>query len=214
MHSTDGRGSRPWLRVVVAVVVVAAAVVVVSLVSRDGGDREASLSNSSSSTTDGRSPSTTVGEPSSTAGDPSTTSTSTAGRSPSSSATAPRSSSSTSSTPPGQRAGNLSGVWGGDHIILTLSDSGGTVEYDCAAGTIDEPLRPDSRGNFDALGWHTNQPGGPIDPSSDRQALRARYSGWTDGSRMDLTVTLTESGKQVGQFTLERGRQVNLDRCS
>ena len=42
--------------------------------------------------------------------------------------------------------------WGGDHVGLTVSDAGGTLEYDCASGTIDQKIVAATDGNFTALG--------------------------------------------------------------
>ena len=44
------------------------------------------------------------------------------------------------------------GTWGGTHIALIVTASDGTVEYDCATGTITEPVRVGSDGSFDAAG--------------------------------------------------------------
>jgi hypothetical protein len=38
-------------------------------------------------------------------------------------------------------------VWGGDHVNLVVTDAGGALEYDCAHGTIDQPLVIDSSGD-------------------------------------------------------------------
>src|ERR1700730_845698 len=32
------------------------------------------------------------------------------------------------------------GIWGGDHVGVTVTETGSTLEYDCAAGTIDQPF--------------------------------------------------------------------------
>lgn len=106
------------------------------------------------------------------------------------------------------------GSWGGEHIRLVVSETGATLEYDCAAGTIDEPLRTDKEGNFDARGAHVLGHGGPRelgDPPPRRHP--ARYHGWTDGKEMRLTVTVLETGDVVGTFTLGFGRQAHLERC-
>lgn len=34
----------------------------------------------------------------------------------------------------------LLGVWGGEHLQLTVLNSGAILEYDCALGNIGEPL--------------------------------------------------------------------------
>lgn len=105
--------------------------------------------------------------------------------------------------------------WGGQHIGLTVLDRGGgaTLEYDCASGTIDEPLSVDSRGDFAAVGTHTRGHGGPvfIDEVPDRHP--ARYLGSTDGKTMTLTVTLSDSGERLGTYSLVRGASPAVFKC-
>ena len=43
-------------------------------------------------------------------------------------------------------------VWGGDHIEMEVTKTGARVEFDCAHGTIDAPLRVDSQGAFTLQG--------------------------------------------------------------
>src|SRR5688572_20800810 len=69
------------------------------------------------------------------------------------------------------------GAWGGDHIGIAVTDSGATIEYDCAAGTIREPLRLDRSGRFQWQGIHYPGQGGPIRIDEPPKALSARYSG-------------------------------------
>jgi hypothetical protein len=106
------------------------------------------------------------------------------------------------------------GSWGGEHIRLVVTDAGAMVEYDCAFGTIDEPLRLDKNGNFEAFGTHVIERGGPLqigEPPPKRHP--AMYRGWTDGRHMRLTVALLETGEDVGTFALGLGRPPQLEKC-
>ncbi len=105
------------------------------------------------------------------------------------------------------------GEWGGEHIGLVVSDTGATVEYDCASGTIDQRIVSDVDGNFVATGTHTRGHGGPIrvDEVPDRHP--ARYNGWTDGDTMTLSVMLTDSGESVGSYRLFRGQSSRVFKC-
>lgn len=108
----------------------------------------------------------------------------------------------------------VSGAWGGRGIALNATPSGGTTEYDCATGTIDEPIRPDQHGNFKAIGRHAFESGGPAGPGAPTAASQpARYEGWTDGAHMRLTVTLTTSGNRVGTYELTKGAPAALEKC-
>jgi hypothetical protein len=114
--------------------------------------------------------------------------------------------------PPSQTAVAL-GIWGGDHVRLLVTDSGGSLEYDCAHGKIDQPLVSDAAGRFDLRGTHTREHGGPIREDEAADTHPARYSGTTDGRTMILTVTLSDSGERVGTFKLTRGETGWILRC-
>ncbi|HEV8610585.1 MAG TPA: hypothetical protein VGS98_11035 [Thermoanaerobaculia bacterium] len=105
------------------------------------------------------------------------------------------------------------GVWGGDHVNLVVTDTGGALEYDCAHGTIDQPFVVDSSGRFDLAGTHTREHGGPIRSDEKPDKHPARYTGTTDGQTMPLTVTLTDSTVPVGTFTLTRGQIGRIVKC-
>jgi hypothetical protein len=108
---------------------------------------------------------------------------------------------------------NLTGEWGGDHIRLAVKETSTTVEFDCAFGMIDEALLPDGDGRFEAQGVYMFERGGPGrkgDPPPQRHP--AQYRGWTDGREMRLTVILSD-GREIGTFSLHKGRRPNLDKC-
>ena len=106
------------------------------------------------------------------------------------------------------------GSWGGEHIRVAVLEEGAKIKYDCAFGTIDEPLLLDKDGNFEAHGTHVYERGGPLrlgEPPPERYP--ALYRGWTDGSQMHLTVTLLETGEVVGDFSLGLGRPPMIEKC-
>ena len=106
------------------------------------------------------------------------------------------------------------GSWGGGHIRLDVTKTGANAEYDCAFGTIDEPLLLEKDGTFEAHGIYGYERGGPIqigEPPPERHP--ALYSGWTDGSEMRLTVTLLETGEVVGNFSLGLWRPPVIEKC-
>jgi hypothetical protein len=114
----------------------------------------------------------------------------------------------------GPRATLPVGTWGGPHIRLVTTSSGASVEYDCAYGSVDEPLRPAPDGSFEVTGTHVREPGGP-GHIGDREppARPAHYRGRSDGQRMRLEVVLPESGQRLGPFELELGRRAELEKC-
>lgn len=107
----------------------------------------------------------------------------------------------------------LAGSWGGQHVALELSREGGRLEYDCAAGSIDEAVRPDSSGRFSVRGTHTPGHGGPERVGEEPVALPANYDGRVRGERMTLIVRVVSSGLELGPFTLERGATPVILRC-
>lgn len=105
----------------------------------------------------------------------------------------------------------LTGAWGGEHIGLELSASGGVLEYDCAAGTIDEPLFLDGDGGFVARGTHSPGHGGPDRIDEPAPRFPAEYRGEVRGGEMTLTIRTAD--QVLGPFTLRRGAPANLLRC-
>jgi hypothetical protein len=105
----------------------------------------------------------------------------------------------------------LTGSWGGQHIGLELSATSGRLDYDCAAGTIDEPVRPDASGRFTARGTHTPSMGGPERVDVPRPQLAATYTGRLNGDRLTLSVRTPDA--ELGPFTLARGAEPVLLRC-
>ena len=105
------------------------------------------------------------------------------------------------------------GVWGGEHIRLEATDGGAAVEYDCANGTIDQPVRLDGGGNFDVRGRYTPEHAGPVLRDETANSRPARYAGRVKGDVLTLTVTLTDTKETVGTFTLTRGSEGRLMKC-
>jgi hypothetical protein len=103
------------------------------------------------------------------------------------------------------------GDWGGEHVRLTVADTGGKVEFDCAHGTLDGPLMLDADGRFDVKGTLVGE-GGPVMKDPDANARPARYRGQTDGQSMSLDVTF-EGGESAGTFSLSRNGPAKLVKC-
>lgn len=104
----------------------------------------------------------------------------------------------------------LTGQWGGPHVGLLLEGGIGTVEFDCAGGTIDTNLV--ASGTFTAAGTYRAGQGGPVRVGQIFTSQRATYSGSVTGDQMSLSVRL-EDGSTLGPFTLARGAPGQLTRC-
>jgi hypothetical protein len=105
----------------------------------------------------------------------------------------------------------VTGRWGGTHVALTLSESGGTIEYDCAHGGIRAPLRPGQDGRFEVDGVHVREHGGPVRVGEVPDSVAARYTGRIAGERMTLRVLV--GSDTLGPFELRRGAEPRLFKC-
>ncbi|MCM3900723.1 MAG: hypothetical protein ND866_03375 [Pyrinomonadaceae bacterium] len=105
------------------------------------------------------------------------------------------------------------GVWGGPHIIMEVTADSAVITYDCAVGTIDEPIKIDKDGRFAVRGTLTRQRGGSVrsDETPDRQT--ARYVGRVESKSMTLVVTLPNKKETEGTFYLKHGERPELTRC-
>jgi hypothetical protein len=106
------------------------------------------------------------------------------------------------------------GNWGGEHMGMVVTDTGATIEYDCASGTIDEPLRLDASGAFAWRGTHVIGHGGPIRQDEQPDAHPAEYTGHADSRRMTITVRLTDGTAFTPQtFALTLGTNPRVFKC-
>ena len=105
----------------------------------------------------------------------------------------------------------VTGEWGGPHIALHLTAAGGTIDYDCAEGTIG-PVLPGRDGAFVAKGNHSPRHGGPLKAGESPPRYPAEYSGTITGNAMVLSGIIS-NGPSLGPFTLTRGAQASLFRC-
>jgi len=95
---------------------------------------------------------------------------------------------------------------------MTVTDLGARLEFDCAGGTIDQPIVLDTSGRFTVKGSYSPEHGGPRRRESPA-AARARYLGRVNGDVMQLTVTLESGDERVGTFRLKRDANVLLTKC-
>jgi len=107
----------------------------------------------------------------------------------------------------------VTGSWGGTHVGLVLEPDGGRLEYDCASGTIDGPLRTDAGGRFTARGTHVPGQGGPEREGEEPPRLPADYSGEVRGDRMILRMRVPATGVEIGPLTLRRDVEPIIFRC-
>jgi hypothetical protein len=105
------------------------------------------------------------------------------------------------------------GIWGGQHLTVTVGETAATIEFDCAHGQIDGPLVTDRRGRFDLKGTYAPEHGGPVRDNEQSASQSVRYTGWTDGKKMTLTVTFAGRKETIGTFNLTRGGAGRIFKC-
>ncbi|MCA1593278.1 MAG: hypothetical protein LC754_11645 [Acidobacteria bacterium] len=105
------------------------------------------------------------------------------------------------------------GMWGGLHVRMQVSEDGAEIEYDCAHGTLDAPLKLDGEGRFAVTGTHVREGHGPIRLGVPPASRPAHYTGRIEGRTMSLTVTLENSTEDLDTFTLREGSAGRLWKC-
>ena len=103
-------------------------------------------------------------------------------------------------------------VWGGDHIEMEVTRTGARLEFDCAHGTIDEPLRADAQGSFTLKGTFTAERGGPT-RDDNPPAPKATYSGTIHGTAMSLQVVVEGGDARGTIYELVRDQRGNVRKC-
>ena len=107
------------------------------------------------------------------------------------------------------------GVWGGEHIRMEVNDSGADIEFDCARGSISQPLRLDGNGRFKVQGIYMAQTPAPaaVDAGLTASGVKATYTGTVSGSSLRLEVFI-EGQDTPRIFDLIHGDQGHLAKCA
>jgi hypothetical protein len=121
---------------------------------------------------------------------------------------------------PGNASDHLIGIWGGPHAGLSMQGGLADVQFDCASGTIDDPVYPAADGTFSVKGTYRTGAPGPIKVGQFFKSQNAMYSGQVTKAAakesprvMTLNVTL-EDGTPIGPFTLAEGTPPQITRCA
>jgi hypothetical protein len=117
--------------------------------------------------------------------------------------------------PPGGRETKRvsAGTWGAMGVNMEVTDSGAQIEYDCAHGTIDQPLLLDADGRLDVKGRHFREHGGPIRQDEESRGEPVRYVGQVTGDTLTLTVKPTGSDTPIRSVELVRGKTGRIHKC-
>jgi hypothetical protein len=105
----------------------------------------------------------------------------------------------------------MEGLWGTPGTVLTLNADGGTLDEGCSQ-TKFEPISPDSKGRFAAVGRLTTWGGGPQQGDAPLDAGRViAVGGRIQGDHMTLHITGT--GLAPREIVLQRGLRAKVVRC-
>jgi hypothetical protein len=113
----------------------------------------------------------------------------------------------------GQTRRVAAGSWGGTGIGMEVTRTGARIEYDCAHGTIGEPLLLDAEGRFDLKGLHFPEHGGPVREGEEPGGQPVRYTGRVTGDTMTLTVRPEGSDREADSYKLVLGKTGRIHKC-
>jgi hypothetical protein len=108
---------------------------------------------------------------------------------------------------------DLAGDWGGLHLAMSVTGKGASLEFDCAHGQFDKPLRRDRRSRFAVRGTYVQEHGGPVRSGEVPNSQAALYTGTIKGTQMTIIVRLLDHDQQIGTFVVKRGEPARLFRC-
>ena len=106
----------------------------------------------------------------------------------------------------------LSGMWGGDRAVLTLTAQGGRLEFDCGYAILSGPVALNRRGRFRAAGVYYPENGGPVDADVPPVQLAARFDGTVSGSNLHHNFKQSK-GTADQAFDMVAGKRQKLIRC-
>ena len=103
--------------------------------------------------------------------------------------------------------------WGGQGIILVVNAQGGSLEFDCAHGRLNEPVTLNASGGFKVQGRYVQEHGGPINADMPMYEYPALYSGQVVGSKMTLSIILSEKNQKLAEYSLEQNKPGHIVKC-
>ena len=105
------------------------------------------------------------------------------------------------------------GNWGGQHMGMVVTETGATLEYDCASGAITQPLLLDGSGHFTWTGVHHIEHGGPIFVGEPQNTHAAKFTGSATSDHISITVTLTDTTYPTQTYSMTRGASPQVFKC-
>ena len=106
-------------------------------------------------------------------------------------------------------SGSVVGTWGTRDAGFIVSDTSAHVHIGCTYGDVHQAITLDAQGRFDVPGLY-NIKAFPIDLGVFHPA---RFIGAVDGSRLVLTIVLTDTTASFGPVSLIYGREPTMAVC-
>jgi len=105
------------------------------------------------------------------------------------------------------------GQWGGTGVLVDVTRTGASVQFDCAKGQISQQLRMRKDGSFSAIGSYERSGPGPIRVDRQQGARKVIYKGKVTGNSMSIKLTDSETKEDLGSFALVKGAGGRIHRC-
>ena len=84
----------------------------------------------------------------------------------------------------------LAKKYGGPHLELGLTATGGSLDFDCASGSFSAPLRLDANGRFSVPGTYRRGSGVHRPGFNPPTVQTVQYKGQVTGTKMAIRFTL------------------------
>ena len=104
------------------------------------------------------------------------------------------------------------GIWGGDHITMTVDAAGAQIEFDCAVGAIVGPISLDSSNHFQVKGIYRSQSPAPMGADAS-DANNAIYSGVVKGGKLHLDIGIAGRSDHL-IFELTHSQEGHIAKCA
>ena len=101
--------------------------------------------------------------------------------------------------------------YSGPHLDLSLTKTGGSLQFECGWGSLSAPLRLDASGRFSVAGTFTQGTGIRPPGAPAPVAEPVQYKGQLTGSK--IAIRFTPSGASTQRFTLTANAGSQLMRC-
>jgi hypothetical protein len=109
---------------------------------------------------------------------------------------------------PSSNAATLrSGTWASSQAVIIVTTQAVHIEFACGSGDIPQVPSLNNRGSFTTDGIMIKAVG----PGLVKQAVR--YVGAVNGETLTLTVTATDSGENVGTYTVRYNADARPAKC-